>query len=139
LPPFPEPPLKLSDFNFDNFNDSEFDSEQVQWGGEEQFEGDAERAVILASFSAQRYRWVRQQVLGETNATNFEHAVQILRKRAAAEKAGCLLMAAERYRRTPQRSEARLAEKLRRCVRQAARSNDGEAGMANGGEGEERR
>jgi hypothetical protein len=26
LPPFPEPPLKLSDFNFDNLsNDSEFD------------------------------------------------------------------------------------------------------------------
>jgi hypothetical protein len=78
--------------------DAEVAEEQAQSGGEEQFHGDLEQEAVLASFNAEPCTRIREQVLEKTNATNFEHAVQILRERAAKEEACHFLMVAERQR-----------------------------------------
>jgi hypothetical protein len=68
----------------------------AQWGEEQQVHGDPEQAAILASYNAQRFRRLDDEQLEYINNANYEHAVKISHQRAATEKAGRLLMAAER-------------------------------------------
>jgi hypothetical protein len=61
----------------------------------EQFQGDHEQAVILASFNALHFRRLHEEELEEINGANFKHAIEISRQRAATEKEGQLLIGAK--------------------------------------------
>jgi hypothetical protein len=52
--------------------------------------------VILAAFSVQCFRRLKEEELEYTNDDHFEYAIQISRQPVVTEKAGQLLMVAER-------------------------------------------
>jgi hypothetical protein len=69
--------------------------EAAQWGEVEKFQGDHEKAVILASFNALRFRRLHEEELEETKGANFKHAIEISRQQAATKEGGQLLIAAK--------------------------------------------
>nr|XP_051229653.1 uncharacterized protein LOC127347514 [Lolium perenne] len=94
-PPQPQPPQPDDEFDV---NSAEAAEEVTQWDEQQQVPGVPEQTAILASFSVQRLRRLKEEQREFINDANFEHAIEISRQGPATEEAGRLLMATERQK-----------------------------------------